>query len=369
MAVVGAAVLVAADFGVTVLVAADGWRPSGGAHGSCGSDCGAVSVVAGSGTSAVGPPCFGAAGLVAADFDVTVPVAADGRRSPGGAHGSRGSDCGAVPVAAGSDTSAVDPPCSGAAAPVAADFGMPAPATADGRRSPDGAHGSCGSDCGAVPVAVGSGTSAVDPPCSGAAAPVTADFDMTAPDTADGRRLPGGAHGSRGCAAAPATAGSGTSAVGAPAVDTAGSVTVGSDTAIPVAADDFPPSGGAHAPCGSGCAAAPAPAMGSGTTDVDAPRFGTADSDTPAVDMAVSVTAVPVPADASRPSTGAHGSRNSGRAASPATAAGGSGMSAVGAPAAGPPGLDTPDFGTADFVAPDASRPPAGAHASRGSGC
>ncbi|KOT93097.1 hypothetical protein ADK70_14595 [Streptomyces rimosus subsp. pseudoverticillatus] len=307
MAVVGAAVLVAADFGVTVLVAADGWRSSGGAHGSCGSDCGAVSVAVGSGTSAVGPPCFGAAGLVAADFDVTAPATADGRRSPGGAHGSRGSDCGAVPVAAGS------------------------------------------------------GTSAVGPPCSGAAAPVAADFDMTAPDTADGWRLPGGAHGSlgSGCAATPATAGSGTSAVGAPAVDTADSVTVGSDTVIPVAADDFPPSGGAHTPCGSGCAAAPAAAMGSGTSDVDAPRFGTAGSDTPAVDTAVSVTAVPVPADASRPSTGAHGSRNSGCAAAPTTAAAGSGTSA-----AGPPGLDTPDF-----VAPDTSRPPAGVHASRGSGC
>ncbi|RSO22354.1 hypothetical protein DMH15_33400 [Streptomyces sp. WAC 06725] len=316
-AVVGAAVLAAADFGVTVLVAADGRRSSGGAHGSCGSDCGAVSVVAGSGTSAVGPPCFGAAVLVAADFGVTVPATADGRRSPGGAHGSRGSDCGAVPVAAGS------------------------------------------------------GTSAVGPPCSGAAAPVAADFDMTAPDTADGRRPPGGAHGSRGsgCAAAPATAGSGTSAVGAPAVDITDSVTVGSDTVIPVAADDFPPSGGAHTPCGSGCAAAPAAAMGPGTSAVDTPCFGTAGSVTPAVDTAVSVTAVPVPADASRPSTGAHGSRNSGCAAAPATAAVGSGMSAIGAPAAGPPGLDTPDFGTADFVAPDASRPPAGAHASRGSGC
>ncbi|CAM5591831.1 hypothetical protein ADK47_17635 [Streptomyces rimosus subsp. rimosus] len=312
MAVVGAAVLVAADFGVTVLVAADGWRSSGGAHGSCGSDCGAVSVVAGSGISAVGPPCFGAAVLVAADFGVTVPVAADGRWSPGGAHGSRGSDCGAVPVSVGSDTSAVDPPCFGAAVLVAA------------------------------------------------------DFDMTTPDTADGRRLPGGAHGSpgSGCATAPATAGSGTSAVDAPAVDITDSVTVGSDTVISVAADDFPPSGGAHTPCGSGCAAAPAAAMGSGTSDVDAPRFGTAGSDTPAVDTAVSVTAVPVPADASRPSTGAHGSRNSGCAAAPATAAVGSGTSA-----AGPPGLDTPDFGAADLVAPDASRPPAGAHASRGSGC
>ncbi len=254
----------------------------------------------------------------------------------------------------------------GAAVLVVAAFGVAVLAAADGRRSSGGAHGSCGLDCGAVSVAAGPGTSAVGPPCFGAAVPVTADFDMTAPDTADGRRSPGDAHGSRvpGCAAAPATAGSGTSAVGAPAVDTADSVTVGSDTAIPVAADDFRPSGGVHAPCGSGCAAS---AMGPGTSAVDTPRFGTAGSDTPAVDTAATAapgTAVPVSADASRPSSGAHGSRGSGCAAAPATAAVGSGVSAVGAP-----GLDTPDFGAADFVAPDASRPPTGAHASRGSGC
>ncbi|WP_030373910.1 hypothetical protein [Streptomyces rimosus] len=107
--------------------------------------------------------------------------------------------------------------------------------------------------------------------------------------------------------------------------------------------------------------------MGSGTSDVDTPRFGTAGSDTPAVDTAVTAdpgTAVPVSADVPRPSTGAHGSRNSGRAAAPATAGVVSGTSAIGAP-----GLDTPDFGAADLVAPGASRPPTGAHASRGSGC
>ncbi|KOT89783.1 hypothetical protein ADK86_28195 [Streptomyces sp. NRRL F-5755] len=104
---------------------------------------------------------------------------------------------------------------------------------------------------------------------------------------------------------------------------------------------------------------------------VGTPRFGAPGFDTDAAGTADSVTAeagavVPIAADASRPSSGSRGSQSSGCAAAPAPAPAAlvSDRSAVRAP-----GLDTPDSGAADFVAPDASRPPTGAHASRGSGC